>query len=179
MTDSKVEMSPANADQVSGPDVTPDEVKSFQAITSQEDLDRIIQTRLAREQSKFADYDTLKEKAGKFDQAETEKLSEIEKASQRAEAAEKLVAEMQLDKLRRDVADAKGIPASLVTGTTQEEMEAAADALISWREANPDQVPNSTPGPRPNPQQGSPSLTHKPSGIAAGEEAARRRGWIQ
>ncbi|WP_280429136.1 hypothetical protein [Nocardia brasiliensis] len=176
MTDSKVNVNPAAADQGNG---VVEPVNAFQAITSQEDLDRIIQTRLARQEAKYADYNTLKEKAGKFDQAEAEKLSEIEKASQRAEQAEKLVAEMQLDKLRRDVADAKGIPAKLVTGTTQEEMEAAADALISWRGVVPDQVPNSSPGPRPNPQQGTPSQTNKPSGIAAGEEAARRRGWIQ
>ncbi|WP_156161954.1 hypothetical protein [Nocardia vulneris] len=176
MTDSKVDVNPATADQGNG---VVEPVNAFQAITSQEDLDRIIQTRLARQEAKYADYDTLKEKAGLFDRAEAEKLSEIEKASQRAEQAEKLVAEMQLDKLRRDVADAKGIPASLVTGTTQEEMEASADALISWRGAVPDQIPNPAPGPRPNPQQGNPSQTNKPSGIAAGEEAARRRGWIQ
>ncbi|WP_280395554.1 hypothetical protein [Nocardia brasiliensis] len=176
MTNSRVDVNPAAADQGNG---VVEPANAFQAITTQEDLDRIIQTRLARQEAKYADYDTLKEKAALFDQAEADKLSEIEKVNQRAEQAEKLLADLQLDKLRRDVADAKGIPASLVTGTTQEEMEAAADALISWRGTVPDQIPNPTPGPRPNPQQGNPSQTNKPSGVAAGEEAARRRGWIQ
>ncbi|ATL70775.1 hypothetical protein CRH09_35935 [Nocardia terpenica] len=173
-------MSPATDDQGSGAEnpATREAVTSFQAITSQEDLDRIIQNRLAREQAKYADYDTLKEKAGLFDQAEAEKLSEIERANKRADDAEAELSTLRLDKLRRDVADAKGIPAHLVTGSTQEEMEASADALLSWRGEIPAATPHSATSPRPVAQQGNPSRTDRPSGIAAGQEAARRRGWL-
>lgn len=38
----------------------------FTPINSQEELDRIIGNRLAREREKFSDYETLKEKAGKL-----------------------------------------------------------------------------------------------------------------
>ncbi|QIS16491.1 capsid assembly scaffolding protein Gp46 family protein [Nocardia arthritidis] len=181
MTDSKVDASPATADQGIGADdpVIPEAVTSFQAITKQEDLDRIIQNRLAREQAKYADYDTLKEKAALHDQAEADKLSEIDKANKRAEKAETELAELRLEKLRRDVAEAKGLPAHLVPGTTRDEMESAADALLSWRGEVPAAPPNPTPSPRPVAQQGNPSTTDRPSGIAAGEDAARRRGWIK
>lgn len=46
---------------------------------SQEDFDRIVEGRLARERSKYADYDTLKEKAGKFDEVQTASQTELER----------------------------------------------------------------------------------------------------
>lgn len=52
----------------------------FTPITSQDELDRRIGDRLARERSKFADYDDLKAKAEKFDQADAANKSELQKA---------------------------------------------------------------------------------------------------
>ena len=43
------------------------EDKGFKPIDSQEDLDRIIEKRLARERAKFADYEEVKAKAAKVD----------------------------------------------------------------------------------------------------------------
>ncbi len=56
---------------------------------SQEDLDRIISDRLARERSKFSDYDDLRRKAAEFDKAQEAAQSEQEKAvnAARKEAA--------------------------------------------------------------------------------------------
>jgi hypothetical protein len=59
--------------------------------------------------------------------------SEIEKIVARAEAAEKRAAELEAKSIRSEVALAKGVPASLLTGSTQEELEASADALIEFR----------------------------------------------
>lgn len=74
------------------PDPTPDPTpKTF----TQDDLNRIVQERVAKERSRFGDYDALKEKAGKFDaleeasKTETQKLidrvAELERAGSEAE----------------------------------------------------------------------------------------------
>lgn len=110
----------------------------FEAITSQEDLDRIIQTRLERERKKFADYDEAK--------AAQARLAELEEANKTAEQkqqealakAERELNELRTAKARAEVAAAKGVPAELLTGSTAEELEAAADALIKFRETTTD-----------------------------------------
>ncbi len=60
--------------------------------------------------------------------------SESEKLAERAAAAEKTAAEAQTGYLRLKVATAKGLPANLaerLRGTTEEEMTADADELLS------------------------------------------------
>ena len=105
----------------------------FAAPASQEELDRIIQSRLDRERKKFADYDDIKAKAEKYAELEEANKTEAQKTADRLAAAEKRAAELEVKALRSDVAAAKGVPASLLTGSTQEELEAAADALIAFR----------------------------------------------
>jgi hypothetical protein len=51
---------------------------TFTPITSQEELDKAIGPRLERERSKFTDYETYKEKAGKYDQLEQDKATAAE-----------------------------------------------------------------------------------------------------
>lgn len=80
------------------------DAKTFTAPTSQEELDRIIESRLARERSRFKDFDTLKEKASKWDQLEEEKKTPSEKAIQ--EAAEKARTEVA-SKYERQIAEGK------------------------------------------------------------------------
>ena len=48
---------------------------AFTPITSQEDLDKVIGARLAREREKFADYDDLKAAASKLAEAEARSRS--------------------------------------------------------------------------------------------------------
>lgn len=56
---------------------------------TQADLDRIVGERLAREKAKVPeDYDALKAKAAKYDEAEAANKTELEKAQQRAAEAE-------------------------------------------------------------------------------------------
>lgn len=52
---------------------------TFTPPSTQEDLNRIIEQRLARERSKFADYDELKTKAAKFDEGEAASKSELQR----------------------------------------------------------------------------------------------------
>lgn len=79
--------------------------------------------------------------AAKANDAAARRLAEIEeaqkteadKAAERLAAAEKRAAELELRSIRAEVAAAKGVPANLLSGSTQEELEAAADALIAFR----------------------------------------------
>ena len=105
----------------------------FKAPSSQEELDRIIQGRLDRERKRFADYDDLKVRAAKLPEIESANQTEAEKVLARLDAAEKRAVELESKALRAEVAAAKGVPSVLLTGSTQEELEAAADALIAFR----------------------------------------------
>ena len=105
----------------------------FKAPSSQEELDRIIQGRLDRERKRFADYDDLKVRAAKLAEIESANQTEAEKVQARLDAAEKRAVELESKALRAEVAAAKGVPSVLLTGSTQEELEAAADALLAFR----------------------------------------------
>lgn len=59
--------------------------------------------------------------------------SEAEKQSERLAEIERENAELKSAKTRAEVAAAKGVPAGLLTGSTQEELEAAADALLAFK----------------------------------------------
>jgi predicted PilT family ATPase len=77
------------------------------------------------------------DKAKRLDALEEASKSETEKLIARAEAAEKAAAEATSKALRADVAAAKGVPAALLSGSTQEELEAAADALLAFKGTTP------------------------------------------
>jgi hypothetical protein len=112
---------------------TATEEVTFKAPASQEELDRIIQARLDRERKKLpTDYDELKAKAQKYAEWEEANKTEAQKTADRLEAVERENAELKSGKLRTDVAAAKGVPTALLTGSTQEELEASADALLAF-----------------------------------------------
>ena len=96
---------------------------AFTPITTQEDLDKVIGARLARERDKYADYDDLKAAASKLADAEA-RLAQID-----AQAA--------LDKIRNDVAQEAGVPAGLLRGSTKDELAAHASALAEALKAQP------------------------------------------
>ena len=104
---------------------------------TQEQVDAMIGERLSREREKYADYDAMKEKAEKFDAAEEASKSELQKAQDSAAALQKQLDDMKAANSARDardkVAAAKGVPAYLLTGSTEEECTAQADRLLQWR----------------------------------------------
>lgn len=111
-----------------------DAAKEFQAITSQEDFDKAIQARIARERAKIpADYEELRTAKAELDKIRESQRTDAEKAQERLDAAEKRASELELKATRAEVAAAKGVPAALLSGSTQEELEAAADALIAFK----------------------------------------------
>ena len=67
---------------------------------------------------------------------EEEKKSDEQKATDRVAAAEKRATELEGRATRAEVAAAKGVPAALLNGSTQEELEASADALLAYRGEN-------------------------------------------
>lgn len=99
---------------------------------TQEDVNRIIAKRVA----KYSDYEDLKQKAAKFDEQVEAGKSELQKATEKADSLQaELDALKQAESIRvmrEEVADAKGIPAKLLTGKTLEECEAQAADLIAW-----------------------------------------------
>lgn len=79
----------------------------------------------------------VKDLAAKLQAIEDRDKTEAQKLADRAAAAEAKASALELKVLRADVAAAKGVPAGLLSGTTQEEMEAAADALLVFKGATP------------------------------------------
>ena len=62
--------------------------------------------------------------------------TELQRALERADAAEKQATEAKFTALRTKVAASKGVPASSLTGATEDELIASADELIAWRDQN-------------------------------------------
>lgn len=73
--------------------------------------------------------------AKRLAEIEESQKTESEKAAERLAAAEKRAAELEMKANRAEVAAAKGVPAELLTGSTVEELQASADALIKFKEA--------------------------------------------
>lgn len=103
---------------------------------TQDEVNGIVAQRLAKEQEKYADYETLKDKAQKFDEAEEAQKSELQKVT---EARDALQAELDgmkkadsIRTIRETVANEKGVPASLLTAETEDECKAQADAILSF-----------------------------------------------
>ena len=124
-------------DATSVTEETNEQADGFAAITSQEEFDKAIQGRIARERAKFADYEQVK-----ADAAELAKIRESQKTAEQKQAeelakAQATIAELTTARVRAEVAAAKGVPAALLTGSTQEELEAAADALIAFKGDQP------------------------------------------
>lgn len=100
---------------------------------SQADLDRIIADRLSREKAKFADYGDLKKKAEQFDAAQEAAKSDLQKAQDRADAAEKKAAEFearqQVAVWAKEIVKDSKVPADALRGSTKEDLQAHFNQL--------------------------------------------------
>ena len=99
---------------------------------TQEDVNRIVAKRVA----KYSDYDTLKEKAAKFDEQVEAGKTDLQKATERADSLQAeldaLKAENEIRSMREEVAGSTGVPANLLTGKTAEECQSQAEMLLNW-----------------------------------------------
>lgn len=85
---------------------------------TQAELNAIVADRLTRERAKYADYDKLKDKAGKAD-ALQQQLDTLE-----ADTARRA--------MKKKVADATGVPEALLTGDTEESCTEQAHEIMQF-----------------------------------------------
>lgn len=71
--------------------------------------------------------------AKRLAEIEEAQKTEAQKQQEALERAQKELADLTVAKTRAEVAAAKGVPAALLNGSTQEELEASADALIAFK----------------------------------------------
>lgn len=111
---------------------------------TKDETTRLIKREVAKVLEKYADYD---EKSQRLAELETAQLSELEKLQKQLdderkarEQAEQAAQAETLERLRLQVATEKGLPALFagrLKGTTQEELEADADALSELVKSEP------------------------------------------
>lgn len=116
---------------------------------SQEEYNRVIAERVSRERAKYADYGDLKTKASQFDDLSNAQKTEVQKAIDRAEAAERALSESKSEALRNSVLAKHQIPEEyqdFVFGATEEELTARAEKVQTLISARSD---IETPAPAP------------------------------
>lgn len=103
---------------------------------TQAELDEIVKARLAKERAKYGDYETLQQKASKFDEMEEANKSELQKATEKAESLQKQVDAMTKEKsvreIREKVAGETGVPTRLLNGETEEACTEQAKAILEF-----------------------------------------------
>lgn len=134
MADERADMADENGTQQAGP--TP---RTF----TQEEVNELM-GKVRREVSgRYADYDALREKATAYDEAQEAAKTDaqrtreaIEAARAEAKKANDALAAMQAERdhaqLVAKVAEATGVPASLITGADEEAMTASAIAIAAY-----------------------------------------------
>jgi hypothetical protein len=101
----------------------------FTPPATQDELNAILAERIKRERAKYADYTDLKTKAAQFDELTESQKTEIQKATERAEAAERALNETRSEAQRFSVLARHQIPdeyQDLVQGSDAEALEASA-----------------------------------------------------
>lgn len=135
------------------------EPKVEEKTLTQAEVDRIVKERLARERQKYADYEELKQKAEAADSSKTD----LEKLTEQIEALKAENESNKLKALRSEIAGAKGVPANLLTGTTQEELEEQADALLEFAKSRAPKTDTSQGRPKEKLRSGAANTDREPS----------------
>lgn len=130
--------------------------EEFKPVVSQEEFDRMVAKRIERERAKFADYDDIKSKAAEFDKVTDAQKTELQKAVERAEAAERKAATYEAKEQRaqwaKEITKDSTVPAHLLRGTTREELEEHFAALSEALPKTPTAPKKATP-PGKSPQE--------------------------
>lgn len=108
-----------------------DDYKEVEAFL-QPEVDEIVTKRLERERNKFADYDQLKEKAGKVDTINSEWESKLTEAQKKAQDLEKQLTGKTLEVEKVKIVNEFKLPDDLhefVTGENADEMRQRAEKL--------------------------------------------------
>lgn len=107
---------------------------------TQDEVNAIVADRLSRDRAKYADYDALKEKAGKFDELQEANKTELQKATDKAAALEKELATLkqanEVQSIRQKVSNETGVPVNLLTANTEDDCKAQAEAIKAYAAPN-------------------------------------------
>lgn len=98
----------------------------------QPEVDNIVKSRLERDREKYADYDALKEKAGKVDTLKSEYEDKLNGVTTEKSELEKALAKTKLETEKVKIVHKLNLPDELhefVTGDTPDEMLARAEKL--------------------------------------------------
>ena len=122
---------------------------------TQADVDRIVESRLAREKDKQQDIEELKAKAAKYDELAKKNKSELEKATEKAAKLEAqlegLKKESEVRKMREAVASETKVPINLLTGNDEESCRAQAKAILEFAKPGQSYIPDGgDPGQKPS-----------------------------
>lgn len=133
-------------------DPKPTEPRTF----TQEEVNELM-GKLRREvNGKYSDYDALKDKAAKYDEAQEAAKTELEKATERAAKAEaeaeKLRAARDRAELVAKVSASTGVPATLIQGTDEDSMTASANAIAEFAKAQHPNIPSDRGGAANSPK---------------------------
>lgn len=135
---------------------TPDAGGEFKPITTQDDLNKIISDRVARERSKYADYKDLKSKADQLAKIEEANKTESQKLADAKAAAEKDAQEARAEAARLRVAAKYGISDDdadlFLTGTDTDTLTRQAERLsqrVEDRKKQGNRAPTEGANPKP------------------------------
>ena len=113
---------------------------------TQAELNAIVQKRLGEEKAKYENFEELKEKALKFDKIEEESKTELQKATERAESLQKELDAIKTANeeraLRERIAQETGVPASLLRGSSEEDLKAQAEGIMGFVKASGSAYPS-------------------------------------
>jgi len=107
---------------------------------TQEEVNSIVEGRLKKESAKYSDYEELKAKASKFDEMEEANKTELQKATEKADALQKQIDAMtksnEVRDIREKVSSETGIPISLLTSDSEDGCRSQAEAILNFANAN-------------------------------------------
>jgi TolA-binding protein len=114
--------SPEGTAQAGGPDTgNPQTAKTF----TEDDVNQIVERRLARERLKYQDYDELKDKAAKVGKLQ----EQLEKTNGELDGIKKA---QTLQMLKSKIAAENHIPAELLDGDTEDALNAKAEIVKKY-----------------------------------------------
>lgn len=106
---------------------------------TQAEVNAIISDRVARERAKYADYDTMKDKAAKYDEVEEASKTELQKEKERADSLknqlDRLTRANSIREVRTKVAKETGVPADILSGEDEESCKTQAQAILEFAKA--------------------------------------------
>jgi hypothetical protein len=111
---------------------------TFTPITTQDELNKVIQERVKRERGKYADYQDLKTKAAELDRLKAENQTEAEKSTEQITTLQQQLEQMQLTTMRAKIQAKHGISDDdaelFLTGTDEDTLNRQATALAERTE---------------------------------------------